>query len=125
MEKKVLLVEDDAFLRSLLSNRLKRDGIDVVTATTGDAAVEAIKSNNPDLVLLDIILPGKSGFEIMEEIKADPQVPNVPVIIISNLGQDSDIERGRELGVADYLVKADTPIDDLVSKIRDFLNTPN
>ena len=80
-----------------------------------------MKSANPDLILLDIILPGKSGFEILEEAKTDPQASRAPVIIISNLGQETDIERGKDLGVVDYIVKARTTIDDLVAKIKNFL----
>ena len=80
-----------------------------------------LKAQPVDLVLLDIILPGKSGFEVLEEIKGDPQIANLPVIIISNLGQEADIEKGRGLGVVDYIVKARISIDDLIKKAKEFL----
>jgi two-component system alkaline phosphatase synthesis response regulator PhoP len=119
--KKILFIEDDPFLSSLLGNRLKKEGFDVTAAKNGSEAVKALKSAVPDLVLLDIILPGKSGFEVMEDIKSDPQISKTPIIIISNLGQETDIERGKELGAVEYIVKAQISIDELVGKIKNFL----
>ena len=121
MAQKVLLIEDDPFLGSLLNNRFKREGIDVVAVKNGNEAIKSMKAQAFDLALLDIILPGKSGFEVLEEIKSDPQISQVPVIIISNLGQESDIARGKELGAIDYVVKAKIPIDELVKKVKDYL----
>ena len=119
--KKILLVEDDQFLGSLMKNRFVKEGFDVTWVVSGDEAIAKLKEAPHDLILMDIILPGASGFEVMEKITAEPQVGSTPIIIISNLGQQSDIARGRELGAAAYLVKADTPIDDLVQKVREFL----
>ena len=118
---KILLIEDDPFLSSLLRNRILKEGFEVELVKDGDTALATLKKNKPDLILLDLILPGKSGFEVMEEIKADPQIPNIPIIIISNLGQDSDIARGKELGATDYLVKANISIDFLVGKVKEIL----
>jgi two-component system, OmpR family, alkaline phosphatase synthesis response regulator PhoP len=117
---KILLVEDDQFLSSLLKTRLEKEKYDVTLAHDGDEALRVLRSQKPGLILLDIILPGKSGFEVLEEMRADPQLQDktsIPVIIISNLGQESDMERGKELGVADYFVKARISIDDLVKKV--------
>lgn len=119
--KKILLVEDDQFLGSLMKNRFVKEGFDIDWVTNGDDAIAKLKDAPHDLILMDIILPGASGFEVMEKITAEPQVGSTPIIIISNLGQESDIARGRELGAAAYLVKADTPIDLLVQKVREFL----
>ncbi|OGY67749.1 MAG: hypothetical protein A3B16_00885 [Candidatus Zambryskibacteria bacterium RIFCSPLOWO2_01_FULL_45_43] len=121
MSKRILLIEDDPFLSSLLGNRLKREGFEVFLVKDGSEALKALKAQPVDLVLLDIILPGKSGFEVLEEIKGDPQIANLPVIIISNLGQEADIEKGRGLGVVDYIVKARISIDDLIKKAKEFL----
>ena len=120
---KVLLVEDDPFLSSLLKNRLQKEGIEINLAKDGEEALNSLKSAKPDLILLDLILPKKSGFEVMEEIRNDPQMQSqeVPIIIISNLGQPEDISRGEELGAIEYFVKAKTSIDELVNKIKDFL----
>lgn len=119
--KTILLVEDDKFLSSLLKNRLEKEGITVVYAPDGDTALNALRSQKVDLVLLDIILPKKNGFEVLEEIQGDPSLRDSPVIIISNLGQDSDVVRGKDLGAIGYYVKAQTSIDDLVSKIKNYI----
>lgn len=122
---KVLLVEDDPFLHSLLKNRLSEENFEVLLAKDGEEALNILKTNKPDLILLDLILPKKSGFEVMEEIKSDPQMQaeDIPIIIITNLGQPEDVARGQELGAHEYFVKAKTSIDDLVSKIKDFLSS--
>ena len=120
-QKKVLLVEDDKFLSSLLKNRLERDGIKVFHAENGDVALAILKEETPDLILLDIILPQKSGFEVLEEIKQNPLLQKSPVIIISCLGQEGDVARGKDLGAIEYFVKAQTSIEDLVKKIKEFM----
>ena len=116
--KKILLIEDDPFLSSLLGNRLKKEGFELLSAKNGGEAIQAMKTAQPDLALMDIILPGKSGFEIMEEIRSDPQVPKVPFVVISNLGQDADIARAKELGVVEYIVKAKVSIDELIERVK-------
>ena len=121
MAKKILLIEDDPFLSSLLGNRLKKEGFDLISSKSGNEAVKSLKASAADLVLLDLILPEKSGFEVLEDIKSDPQVAKTPVMIISNLGQEMDIEKAKDLGAMDYVVKAKISIDDLVKKIKDFL----
>ncbi|MBI2075078.1 MAG: response regulator [Candidatus Harrisonbacteria bacterium] len=121
--KKILLVEDDRFLSSLLKSRLEKEGgYEVTLAMTGDEALHALDAGAPDLIILDIILPGKSGFEVLEELRAKPGVI-APVIIMSNLGQEADVARGRDLGAVEYFVKANTPIDDLIAKIRAMIGT--
>ena len=123
ISRKILLVEDDAFLSSLLKNRLLKESLEVVLAQDGEEAIELLKNEKPNLILLDLILPKKSGFEVMEEIRSNPSlaVGEVPIIIISNLGQETDIKRGEELGAIEYFVKAKTSLDDLVQKIKEFL----
>ena len=118
---KVLLVEDDPFLSNLLKVRLQKENVDVLLARDGEEALKRIEEDRPSLVLLDLILPKKSGFEILEKISTDPQLKDMPVIILSNLGQTSDIQRGKELGAIEYYVKAKISIDDLVGKVKTFL----
>lgn len=122
--KKILLVEDDPFLSSLLKNRLSKEQIDVQHAHDGQEALDILKTTKPDLILLDLILPKKSGFEVMEGVRQDPQLANAPIIIISNLGQTEDIQKGQELGAVEYFIKAKTSIDDLVGNILGFLAAP-
>lgn len=120
---KILLIEDDQFLSSLLKNRFQKEGYDVQLVGNGEEALKILKSaeQRPDLILLDLILPGKSGFEVLEGIKWDPQVSKLPVMIISNLGQESDIQKGKELGAVDYLVKSRVTIDFLVDRAKELL----
>jgi DNA-binding response OmpR family regulator len=121
MPKKILLIEDDPFLSSLLKTRFVKEGFEITHAATGDEGISMLKQGGFNLVLLDLILPGKSGFEVMEEINMDPAAPKIPILIISNLGQDSDIEKGKELGAVGYLIKARTSIDALIAKAKEFL----
>ncbi len=120
---KILLVEDDPFLSSLLKNRLQKEGLETILARDGEEALKFLKTEKVNLVLLDIILPKKSGFEVMEEIRLDPYLQGqaVPIIVISNLGQEEDIVKCRNLGAIEYFIKAKTSIDDLVRRIRSFL----
>ena len=121
--KRILLIEDDPFLSSLLKNRLQKEEMEVIYARDGEEALKILRSEKIDLALLDIILPKKSGFEVMEELKNDPQTSNskIPIMIISNLGQPEDVSHGYKLGAMEYFIKAKTSIDDLVKKIKDFL----
>ncbi|WP_456327755.1 response regulator [Archaeoglobus sp.] len=120
IKKTILLVEDDPFLSSLLQLKLQKENFKVIRAADGDEAINLLTKQGlkPDLMLLDLILPKKNGFEVLETIRQDPSVEKLPVIIISNLGQPSDIERGKSLGVIDYFVKARLSIDDLVKKVE-------
>ena len=123
--QKILLVEDDPFLSSLLKNRLQKEGFEVIHAHDGEEAITVLRTTPVRLVLLDIILPKRSGFEVMEDIRTDMEIKlqnaDFSIIIISNLGQPEDMQRGRELGAIEYFVKAKTSIDDLVGRIKDFV----
>ena len=124
-KKKVLVAEDDPSLSQILSSRLTRAGVEVVKAKTGEEALTAIRDTKPDLILLDLILPGKyDGFEVLEKLQEDPTIGRRPVVIISNLGQESDIRKGRQLGAVEYYIKAQTSIDDLINKIKAALSAP-
>lgn len=120
-EVKILLIEDDPFLSNLLKVRLQHENLEVVLAQDGEEAIKKLSEFRPSLVLLDLILPKKSGFEVLEKISTDPQIKDIPVIIISNLGQTSDIQRGKGLGAIEYFVKAKISIDDLIGKVKEFL----
>ncbi len=117
---KVLIVEDDKFLKTLLEKHLQRENFEVITAEDGETAVDKIVKERPDLILLDIILPKKSGFSVLEEINKDENLRKIPVIIISNLGQQEDIERGKKLGAKEFLVKASLSLEELIRKIKEF-----
>ncbi|MDD4784639.1 MAG: response regulator [Candidatus Paceibacterota bacterium] len=116
-KKKILLVEDEAFLSSLLELKLSQEGFQVEKAMDGEEAFNMLEVFMPDLILLDLILPKRNGFEFLEMIRNDPRFSKIPVIITSNLGQDSDIERGKTFGVIEYIIKNKLSIDELVSKV--------
>ncbi len=117
---KILIIEDDNFLRLALEKKLKKEGFEVVTATDGEEGLQKIITELPDLVLLDIILPKKTGFGFLEDLKKDPNLKSIPIIIVSQLGQPEDIDKGINLGAIEYFVKAKVSLDDLVSKIKKF-----
>ena len=119
---KILIVEDDLFLANLLSLRFKKENFEVSQAFSGNEALKKLEELRPDIILLDIILPQKNGFEVLESISQNPQTQNIPVIIVSNLGQESDIEKGKMLGAMDYYVKARLSIDELVAKVKNLVS---
>jgi CheY-like chemotaxis protein len=121
MFKKILLIEDDKFLRELMNKKLITLGYDVVTAADGESGLVMIKETKPDVVLLDLILPGINGFEVLEKAKQDPEIAAIPVVILSNLGQGEDIEKGLALGAKDFLVKAHFTPQEIVNKLKSIL----
>lgn len=123
MEKKVkiLVIEDDITLNKIYQTKLGVMGYEVASAYNGEEAVAKAKSEMPDLILLDLMLPKKSGFDVLTEIKADENIKNIPVIILSNLGQEEDVKRGLEMGAIDFLTKSNIKLADVVKKIQDVL----
>jgi len=122
LSKKILVVEDDPFLSNLLKIRLEKERLNVILAKDGDEAIKKIQETDPDLILLDLILPKKSGFEVLQNISLDPNFKNKPVVIISNLGQTIDVQKAKELGAVEYFIKAKISIDDLILKIKEFIS---
>lgn len=115
---KILVVEDDKFLRELLVRKLYSEGFTVESAIDATGAFDILKHFTPSIILLDLILPGIDGFEILSRIKKDNALAAVPVIILSNLGQKEDIERAMSLGAIDFMVKANFTLDEIVNKVR-------
>jgi DNA-binding response OmpR family regulator len=115
---KILVVEDDKFLRELLVRKLYSEGFTVESAIDATGAFDILKRFTPSIILLDLILPGIDGFEILSRIKKDDSLAAVPVIILSNLGQKEDIERAMSLGAIDFMVKANFTLDEIVNKVR-------
>ncbi len=118
MPKKILIVEDDKFLRELIAQKLIKEGYDIAEAVDGEKGIKAVEEEKPDLVLLDLILPGVDGFEVLAKIKEDPKIAQIPVIILSNLGQKDDIERGLKMGAVDYLIKAHFTPGEIIEKVK-------
>ena len=116
--KRILIIEDDAFLGDVLVQKLSNEGFDAMLSRDGLEGFGRIKSWQPELVLLDIILPSMNGYEILEAKQKDPSISNIPVIIISNSGQPVEINRALALGVKDYLVKAQFDPEEVLVKVR-------
>lgn len=119
---KVLIVEDEEILAKILQEKFKEQGFSSEAAADGDAALPVARQFRPDIIVLDLILPKKDGFAVLEELKADPELKAIPVIILSNLGQEDEIKRGMKLGAVDYLVKAQNPIKAVIEKVANYLN---
>jgi DNA-binding response OmpR family regulator len=118
MQPKILIIEDDRFLSSIIKSRMERNSFLVEQAFDGEEGLTKLASFKPDLVILDLIMPKVSGFEFLERISQDPEFNQVPILIASNLGQESDIEKAKSLGAIDYYVKVRTSIDDLENMIK-------
>jgi len=120
--KKILLVEDDNFLSTLLTKKLMDSQAQVMRAADGEEAINVLKSNPKfDLVLLDLMLPKIGGFQVMEAINADEKIKGTPVIILSNLGQKNDVEKGVSLGAKKFLVKAILSLDEIVEVVAEII----
>ena len=117
MAQKILIIEDDKFLRELIARKLIQENFEISEAVDGEEGLKKIKEEKPVLILLDLILPGIDGFEVLTKMKEDPGLASIPVIILSNLGQREDVERGLKLGAVDYLVKAHFTPNEIISKV--------
>lgn len=119
--KKILIIEDDEFLLRMYTAKLTLEGYRVISAVDGDKGIRSAIKHNPDLILLDLILPKKDGFEVLKELKAKSETKNIPVLVLTNLGQKQDIDRCFALGVTDYLIKAHFIPSEVVVKINRIL----
>lgn len=121
MAKKILFVEDEPSLQRAVGDTLEKSGFDVARATDGQQALDMIKSQDFDLVILDIILPKIDGFEVLKEIKADPNKKNIPVLVLTNLETSGDVQKALELGATNYLVKANYTLEQMIEKINSMI----
>ena len=119
--KKILIVEDEQSLLKTMEFTLQSAGFEVVSASEGESAVGMVKDNKPDLVLLDIILPKKSGIDVLKELKADGRVQHIPVVMLNNLSDEKSISEAIGVGERGYFVKSDMTLDDLVVKVKEIL----
>lgn len=118
---RILLAEDDRFLRKAAETALRQAGFDVLTAADGESALAAAINERPDMVLLDLIMPKMQGFEVLRRLKQNPATAAIPVVVLSNLGQDPDISRAKEAGASAYLVKANLDLRNLVERVIEVL----
>lgn len=119
---KIILAEDDKFIARAYLDGLKRAGYTVIPSFDGQDTLEKIRQEQPDIVLLDIIMPKKNGFEVLEELKEDDKLKQIPVVILSNLGQETDVQQGMKSGAIDYLIKSDCSMDEVIEKVESVLS---
>ena len=121
MNKKILIIEDDKMLREMYEMKLKLAGLDIESAVDGEEGMEKMKKEKPAVVVTDLIMPKKNGFDVLEEMNKDDDLKNIPVVVLSNLGQDSDVDLAKKLGAKDYLIKANIQLEGLVNKVKEYL----
>ena len=119
----LLVAEDDQFYANLYRTKLEKEGFGVVVASNGAETLELLKKNNPDLIILDLVMPEMDGFEVLRKLKEEKDLKDVPVIILSNLGQEEDIERAKELGVFKYIIKSNVSIHQMVESVEEALRS--
>lgn len=119
--KKILIAEDEEILLNVLKDRFEAESWEVSTARDGEEAIEAIKKSRPGVVLLDLLMPKKDGFEVLKEVRSNPEYQDLPIIVVlSNLGSDEDIKRALALGANDYFVKTQHPMSEIVEKVKKY-----
>ncbi|MCC7357436.1 response regulator [Candidatus Uhrbacteria bacterium] len=120
-KQKILLVEDDAFLASIYSQKLELEGYDVTFATNGEDGLKLAQKDHPDIMLLDLLMPKMDGFEVLEKLKADPTTASIPVLVLTNLGGREDVERCIHLGAVGYVIKAHSLPHETVKRVKEIL----
>ncbi len=121
MKEKILIVEDDKFLTKAYNIKFTRAGFDVMNATDGKIGLEVAKKETPKLIILDLMLPKIDGFEFLKRIKKEEKLENIPVIVLSNLGQQEDKDKVISLGAKEYIVKADFSLEEIIEKIKKYI----
>ena len=122
---KILIVEDDQKLGKALSLALNGAGYETVWVETGNDVIDQLEKGPVNLIYLDILLPGMSGYQVLEQVKSKTEYQDIPIVMLSNLGQKQEIDKAIELGAADYIVKADVDLDDIVNLTKSKYLAPN
>lgn len=117
----ILLVEDDEFLANIYKTKFEMEGYKMSVAEDGESGFEDAKRKSPDIILLDILLPKMDGFSVLKKLKAQAETKNIPVILLTNLGQKDDVDKGLELGAEDYLIKAHFKPSETLEKVKSIL----
>jgi len=121
MSKKILFIEDESALQRAVIQVMSDQGFKILSAYDGEEGLRIAKEEKPDLILLDLVLPKKDGFEVLKELKASPETSKIPIAILSNLEGSQDVMRAMELGSTTYLVKANYDLNEVVEKIKGLL----
>ena len=119
--KKILFIEDESALQKTFSDVLEKEGYKVISALDGESGLRLAKSERPDLILLDLILPKKDGFEVLKELKKEEATKEIPVIVLTNLEEIESVEKALELGATTYLVKAQYTLEEVIKKVKEVI----
>lgn len=119
---KVLIIEDEQYIANMYKLKFEQNKYEVLLAPDGNSGIEIAKKEKPDIILLDLVLTGEHGHDILQKMKIDPEIKMIPVVITSNLGQDHEIKQGMDLGASDYIVKTSVTPQELVVRIDKFLH---
>lgn len=119
--KKILLIEDDKLFVRIYKNTLKKEGFEITFLENGEKAVEQAQMFNPDLIMLDLVMPKKDGFETLQDLKAHPETKNIPVFVLSALESETDVKRIKELGARKYIFKSSNSLSVVIDEIKKFL----
>lgn len=120
-KNRILVGEDDKNYANIFRLKLEKEGYEVLLASNGKEVLETAKHEEPQLILLDIIMPIQNGFDTLKILKSDVDLLHIPVIMVSNLGQDEDVKKAEKLGASDYLIKANISIQEMVEKVRVYM----
>lgn len=123
-QKTILLIEDEQMIATMYQTKFSMEGYTIETAGDGQAGLAKAKSLKPAIILLDIILPKMDGFAVLKEVRSDPSIAKTPVILLTNLGQDEDVKKGKDLGADDYFVKSNHTPAEIVTKVKALLGGP-
>lgn len=123
MSKTILIVEDDTFIEELTANKLKKEGYNIINATTGDDAIKKAESETFDLVICDLLIPGVDGFGVIAQIRANAKTANVPIVVFSNLADADSLGKATAAGATKYLIKANFSLADVVNEVKGLIGT--
>jgi len=115
------MIEDDSFLRKLYRDKFEKEGFDFLEATNGVEGINKIVSESPDVIIIDLLLPMKSGFDVLNEMKEREGLESIPVLVLSNLAQDTDIQEAKDLGAKEYFIKSEIKFSDVVEKVKEII----
>lgn len=120
-KKKIMIVEDDSFVMDIYHTKLEQENFEVIEAVNGVEAMKKLQEVSPDIILLDIIMPYMDGLEVLQKIKGDDKLKNIPVVLLTNLSQKEEVNRGLELGANDYLIKSHFTPSEVLEKIKNYI----
>lgn len=120
--KKILFIEDESALQKAMGQILKKDGCEIISALNGEDGLNMAQTENPDLIVLDLILPKLLGFEVLKKLKEDKKTQDIPVVVLTNLESAQDVEKAIKMGATTYLVKSSYSLEEVTDKIKNVLN---